>query len=321
MKERRHAIGIDLGGSYIKYALVTENGKIKFESKKPTEVEKGRDHLISALKQSILEAKLLAESEGLEITGVGIGTPGIIDNGLILGGAENLPEWESLPLAGILNKGFGFPVFVENDANLMGLGEFHYGSKTHNTDIIFITVGTGIGGAMVLNGKLYGGHRNRGAELGHIIINPDGEKCSCGGIGCWEAHASVTALIRDYKNALIERGKRVPGKVDGKYIVERYLKKEKEAQQALETHFYYLSAGLAGLINIFSPQRVVVGGGISEAGEFYIREIRKRTLKMAMKETQVFTKISRAELGNKAGMFGAAALVFDSLKKSEKVEN
>lgn len=321
MKEKKHAIGIDLGGTYVKYALVDDAGQIKFESKMPTEVEKGREHVISILKQSIFETRLIADAEGIQIEGVGIGTPGIIDNGLILGGAENLPEWESLPLAGILNKSSDFPVWVENDASLMGLGEFHFGSKTNYSDIIFITIGTGIGGAMVLNGKLYGGHRNRGGELGHIIVNPEGERCSCGAIGCWEAHASVTALIRDYKRVLTQNRKKIPKNVDGKYIVQRYLKKEKEAREAFKIHFYYMAAGLAGLINIFSPQQVVIGGGISEAGDFYIDEIRKETLKLAMKETQVFTKIIGAELGNKAGILGAAALVFDSVSKSEKMKD
>jgi glucokinase len=127
-------------------------------------------------------------------------------------------------------------------------------------------------------------------------------------------------LIRDYKRALTLHHKKIPGKVDGEYLVQRYLKKEKEALEAFHIHFYYLAAGLAGLINIFSPQQVVIGGGISEAGDFYIDEIRKRTLKIAMKETQVFTRITRAELGNRAGIYGAAALVFENIKKNEKVK-
>lgn len=305
------AIGIDLGGTNIKYALVSEKGEVIREANKPTGVEKGRSHIVDSLKECIIELNELATSEGFDVVGAGIGTPGIIDNGLVLGGAENLPDWESLPLGGILSKDLNFPVFVDNDANLMGLGEVRFGAKGDFKDVVFITVGTGVGGAMVLDGKLYGGHRNRGAELGHIIVNPEGEKCSCGQVGCLEAHASVTALIRDYKELLSNGKKNTDAKIDGRFIVEKYHKKEKQAVAAMDKHFEYLANGIAGFINIFSPQLVVVGGGIADAGDFYIKEVEKRAIKKAMKETRIFTKICKAQLGNQAGFFGAAALVFD----------
>jgi glucokinase len=310
METEKYAISIDLGGTYIKYALIRNDGSTIIDSKILTEAEKGREHVIGLLKQIISEVKLISDAKNYSIAGVGLGTPGIIDNGLILGGAENLPEWDSLPLAGILNKIIDVPVLIENDANLMGLGEYTFGLENPESDIIFITVGTGIGGAMILNGKLYGGYRNRGAELGHIRLSNNGEKCSCGTHGCFEAHASVTALIRDYKYLLTRANKKIPPQVDGKYIVNRYLNNEKEAGEAFNIHFDYMAAGLASLVNIFSPQRIVIGGGISEAEDFYINEIEKRTKALAMKETQVFTRISKAKLGNKAGTLGAAALVF-----------
>lgn len=307
------AIGIDLGGTNIKYALINRNGDVVKESLRATEVEKGRNGVIDNLRLCISELNDFAKDQNLNVVGVGVGTPGIIDVGLVLGGAENLPEWESLPLGGILGRGYDFPIFVDNDANLMGLGEVRFGAKKNLDDVIFITVGTGVGGAMVLNGKLYGGHRNRGAELGHVIVNPDGEKCSCGEIGCLEAHASVTALIRDYKSLCSEK-QISKNKIDGKFIVGKYLKKEREAITAMNIHFDYLSSGIASFINIFSPQMIVIGGGIAEAGDFYIDELKKRATQKAMKETRIFTKITKAKLGNQAGFFGAAALVFDKVK-------
>ncbi len=308
----KHAIGIDLGGTYIKYALVNRKGSIVHESKRPTETEKGREQVLQNIYLCMEDVNKYAIQNKLNVIGAGIGTPGIIDNGLVLGGAENLPEWESLPLSGILGRNVNFPVFVDNDANLMGLGEVRFGAEKLYDDVIFLTVGTGVGGAMVLDGKLYGGHRNRGAEIGHIIVNPEGEKCSCGARGCLEAHASVTSLIRDYK-AFCMQNKKKPVNVDGHFIVEKYHDKEDEAVKAMNLHFNYLAVGVAGLINIFSPQRIVIGGGISEAGEFYINEVAKRAMKIAMKETSIFTQIGAAELGNKAGFLGAAALVFDRL--------
>ena len=313
------AIGVDIGGSYIKYALIDQGGIKLYQSSKLSEVKKGKDHFLNCILQCIQEAEKYAEINGYVVVGAGIGTPGIIDNRLILGGAENLPEWENLPLAGILSKSFDFPIFIDNDANLMGLGEFRFGSKVNCNDIIFLTVGTGIGGAMLINGNLYGGHRNRGAEMGHIIVNPFGEKCSCGAVGCLEAHASVTALIRDYKQFLMNSSKKITRGIDGKYIVERFKMNEKEAVDAFNLHFKYMSIGVAGFINIFSPQKVVIGGGISEAGDFYINEIRKRALGRAMKETKVFTEICSAKLGNQAGVYGASALVFSKVGSSESL--
>lgn len=312
------AIGIDLGGTNIKYALINSDGEILYESICSTGAENGRNAVIENLRSCIAEVENVAISENNNIIGVGIGTPGIIDNGLVLGGAENLPEWESLPLSGILGRGFDFPIFVDNDANLMGLGEVRFGAKKDLQDVIFITVGTGVGGAMVLNGTLYGGHRNRGAELGHIIVNPDGEICPCGARGCLEAHGSVTALIRDYKTLCNEK-QILKNKIDGRYIVERYKKNEKEAIAAMNLHFDYLAMGIASFINIFSPQMVVIGGGIAEAGDFYINEIKKRAMKMAMKETRIFTKITKAKLGNQAGFYGAAALVYDKAEELKLV--
>ena len=306
------AIGIDLGGTNIKYALISKKGDVFYESICPTCAENGRNAVIESIRFCISELVGIARTLHKNIIGAGIGTPGIIDNGLVLGGAENLPEWESLPLAGILSRGLDFSIFVDNDANLMCLGEVRFGEKENLEDVIFFTIGTGVGGAMILNGNLYGGHRNRGAELGHVIVNPKGAVCSCGNRGCLEAQASVTALIRDYKK-LCGTKKISNIKIDGKYIVDKYLKNEKEAIAAMNIHFDYLAIGIASFINVFSPQMIVIGGGIAEAGEFYINEIKKRALKIAMKETSIFTKITKAKLGNQAGFFGAAALVFDKV--------
>ena len=194
----------------------------------------------------------------------------------------------------------------------MGLGEVIYGAAKGLSDIVFLTVGTGIGGALFLNGRLYGGYRNRGTELGHLIIHGlNGNQCTCGASGCLEAHASVSALIALYRQLLEKNGREIPSRIDGKYIVERYKAQEKEAVLAMEDHFQNLSLGVASLINIFAPQKVIIGGGISESGDFYIDNIREQVGKYVMKETSYFTTIELARLGNKAGCLGAAALVFN----------
>ncbi len=310
-----YAIGIDLGGTNIKYAIVSGDGTIVFESIKPTQANEGRDVVIQNILNCCEELLEYAIAHQMKVCGVGVGTPGIIDNGLVLGGAENLPEWESLPLGGILSRQLNMPVFVENDANMMGLAEVRFGAADNVDDAVFLTIGTGVGGAMVLNGELYGGHRNRGAELGHIMVNPDGAICDCGTKGCLEAHASVTSLIRDYKDALVAGRHAMPDKIDGIHIMQKFKSGDACAQEAINLHMHYLAMGIASFINVFSPQKVIIGGGLSEAGDFYIDEVQKRTMKLAMKETSVFTQIVRANLGNKAGFIGAAALVFDKINK------
>jgi len=307
-----YAIGIDLGGTNIKYGLADHSGNILFESVRPTYLPGGT--VFGNIADSIKEVKVYAVSRGLGIEGIGIGAPAIVDNGLVTGCFTNLPELEGMALGGRLQEQTGMPVWVENDANLMGLAEWKYGAARGVSDAIFLTIGTGIGGAIVVNGELYAGYRRRGAELGHIIVQADGGyPCGCGGSGCLEAHASVKALIEDYRRCLASTGNTglaVSEGITGSLIVTQYLEGQPAAIEAMGRHFHWLAAGIAGLINVFSPQKVIIGGGISESGEFYIRQIREQTFARAMKETSLNTLIEAARLGNKAGFLGAAALVF-----------
>jgi glucokinase len=301
-----YAIGIDLGGTNIKFGLADHSGNILFESIRPTYLQ--GSSVYDNIGNSISEVKAFAASRELDIAGIGIGVPAIVDNGLVTGCFTNLPELEGMALGSRLEEQTGIPVWVDNDANLMGLAEWKYGAARGVSDAIFLTVGTGVGGAMVLNGQLYAGFRGRGAELGHIVVQAEGGyPCGCGGRGCLEAHASVKALIEDY---LGNPHPVLSEDISGSLIVARYQAGEPAALLVMNRHFDWLAAGVAGLINIFSPQMVIIGGGISESGEFYIREVSSRALARAMKETSVNTVIKAAQLGNKAGFLGAAGLVF-----------
>jgi len=296
-----YAIGIDIGGTNIKYGIADADGGIVYEGLKAT----GRP--LENLKKVIAACRQEALLRRLVIEGIGIGVPAILDGEIVTGCGENLPEIEGLALGVLLQQYAQLPVVVENDANLMGLAEQRFGAARGMIDVVFLTVGTGIGGALVLNGRLYGGHHNRGAELGHIRVDHPGLPCGCGASGCLEAHASVKALIRDYEEKGGEKG------VDGRYVFARYLEGDGPAVKAMTRHFDYLGSGIASLINIFSPQKVVIGGGITEAGEDYIHPIRQRALSLAMKETAAHTLIEGALLGNKAGFLGAVARVFDGV--------
>ncbi|HEY4209208.1 MAG TPA: ROK family protein [Puia sp.] len=301
-----YAIGIDLGGTQIKYGLVDDRGGIVAAAARPTGSQRdgGSSQVMENLKAAIGEMMEVARGKAYDILGIGVGAPGIIDGDLVIACGGNLPEMEGVALGPILTVEFGLRVVVNNDANCMGLAEANWGMAQAVGDVVFLTIGTGVGGALILDGRLYGGYRNRGTELGHIHVASGERPCTCGATGCLEAQASVTALVEDYRRL----GEAIA--IDGKEIVRRYLAGEPAAVRALQLHFDYLASGVASLINIFAPQKLIIGGGISESGEFYVGEVRERALKLAMRETSEYTLIEAARLGNNAGFLGAAALIF-----------
>jgi glucokinase len=304
----RYAAGIDVGGTFVKLALVSEDGKILFKNK--LDISKAtREEILSAIDLAIVEINKEANLIDVQISGIGIGSPGIVFEGVVLGGADNLNGWSNVPLGDIFTEKFGLPVYVDNDANVMGIGEVVYGAAQNCTDVIFLTVGTGIGGAIFMNGQLYGGYKNRGTELGHIVLFHDGIDCNCGGRGCLKAYASTSALIRQYA----ELSGKDEETIDGRSIVERFKEGEPLAVKCMQDHTDYLGHGIASFVNIFAPQKVVIGGGISEAGQFYIDMISASTFRFAMKDCAANTEVVGAILGNKAGCLGAASLVFKNV--------
>jgi len=261
------AIGIDLGGTAIKYAVVEQNGHILWEDKKLTEADKPTAHIVQNIIDAVLEARKQAIVLGTDPVCVGIGTPGVVDvkKGIVLGAADNLTGWVQLPLADLVSKATGLPVFIDNDANMMGLGEYAYGGNRDCEHLIFITIGTGIGGAIFINGQLHRGYRYAGGELGLIMMTYEGKD------GYWEDFASTAAMVRQYK----EKAQMIDPKIEinGKYIVDQYLKKEPLAVAVFKEHTRLVGYGLAGYINIFNPEKIVIGGGISEAGDVYIKPV------------------------------------------------
>lgn len=292
-----------MGGSSLKCGVVNVRGKIVHNFLQPLNNAVTEEAVITLIAEAI---KQCAQMAGGAVYGVGVGFPGIVDENVVIGGADNLPGFENIPLGSVLQQQTGFPVFLDNDANMMGMGEWIYGAAKGCTDIVFLTVGTGIGGALVLRSELYGGYKNRGTELGHIILQQNGKTCCCGGRGCFEAYASVPALISHYKGLK----ETADAAIDGRKVVEAYLQKEPAAIAAMNRHFEYMAAGITGFINVFSPQKVIIGGGISESGSFYINEIATRIMALAMPVARQHTTLMAAALGNKAGLLGCAAKVF-----------
>lgn len=307
---KRYAIGIDLGGTSVKYAVVASSGEVLFNGQLPAFAQDGPEAVLEQLLGGITACREYAAGEGMELAGIGIGTPGVVsaDGRTVLGGAENIVGWENIPLADRVEAVTGLKVVASNDANVMALGETLFGAAKGATDVVFVTVGTGIGCGLLIGGHLYRGYRNRGMEMGHITVKSDGEACACGGAGCLEHYASTSALVRRFCE-LSGNGK--DSDVDGKDVVFFYKEGNPAAVQAMEEHWNYLSHGIASMVNLFAPQRVVVGGGISEAGEFYLDKLREGVRRQAMEVCGGDTEIVAAVLGNRAGCLGAAGLVLD----------
>ena len=226
-----------------------------------------------------------------------------------MGGAENIKGWENLSLADVIEDKTNLFVTVANDANMMGIGETIYGAGKGFENVVFVTVGTGIGGAVIIDGKLFNGFDNRGTELGHVPFIANGKPCDCGSVGCLEAYASTSALVEEFSAKY--KGSE---QVDGRLIVKLYKEGDPLAVASLDQHCDYLGHGISGIINTFSPQRVIIGGGLSEAGDFYIEKVSAFAHRYAMKECAVNTEVISAQLGNKAGYIGAAAEVFAKSK-------
>ena len=306
-----YAIGIDLGGTSIKYALVDKAGNSFFEGKLPSFASVSAAKVMEQLIKAATLLKDEAAKQDWNVLGIGLGTPGIVDetNRIVLGGAENIIGWENIDVASLMEKQMSLPVVVGNDANLMGLGETKYGAGRGCTHVVFLTVGTGIGGAVIIDGKLFNGYANRGTELGHVPLIANGEHCACGAVGCLEYYASTSALTRRFSILAKEQNLSFDTEIKGELIVRLYHEDFPLAVECMNEHFYYLGRGIAGFVNIFSPQRIVIGGGVAESGSFYLEKIRAVFKKHVIADCALNTKIVAAELGNKAGLIGAASLI------------
>ena len=292
------AIGVDIGGTKILSAIIDESGNIVKSLRVPSEGKEGRDKILSHLYEAI--EGLISE----DIVGIGIGTAGQVDpdSGTIVTATPNLKDWAGTPLKDIIEKKFGLPTYVDNDGNVAALGEWWAGGGRGARCLLCLTIGTGIGSGIVYEGKVFRGAKGVGAELGHMSIKYDGIRCNCGGIGCIEAYASGPALMKK----LQEKGKPIATPDD----VLRYAESgDIIVLEAIEEIGTLLGYAMVSFINIFNPDIILLSGGVSNLGDFLIRPIRKIVDTYALPGGRD-VKITRATLGENAGVVGASALVF-----------
>ena len=318
MANKKYYVGIDLGGTFIKGGIVDETGKILLVDKTPTEKEKGKDGADGVAKNIASLVQSLMQRQGLtntDVVGIGMGAPGMIDSqtGVVI--YWNNMGWKDFALGEKLQALTGLPVKIANDANVAAIGEVKFGAARNFSSAVMITLGTGVGGGIVVGGKLVEGNKGAGAELGHSVIVYGGEQCTCGRKGCLEAYASATALIRDTKRAMqahkdskmwetggIEN-------VDGKTAFD-YREQDVYAKEVVDSYIAHLACGLVNFANIFRPEAIILGGGVCAEGDNLVKPLQ------AIMDREIFAgkmgpqvPILIAELGNSAGLLGAAALL------------
>ncbi len=309
-------LGIDLGGTNIAVGLVDAQCKIIAKDSRPTAHPRPYQEIVRDMAELCQEITESAGYTMADIKGIGIGTPGSIDSnkGVVVYG-NNL-DWHNVPLAEELNRYFPeLPIAVENDANAAAFGE--YMATGGNVDsFVAVTLGTGVGGGIVLNKKIFRGFNGAAGELGHYTLVHNGEPCTCGKKGCWESYASVTALIQQTKRAIEEnpdslmaKSAKELGKVNGRTAFDAAKAGDPAAQKVVDQYIAYVADGVVSVINIFEPEILVIGGGISAEGEYLMAPIRNHAAEFAYSKGLPQTRLEIASLGNDAGIIGAAMAV------------
>jgi len=306
-----NAIGVDVGGTKIAAGVVTPQGRILDEVRYPT--PHSPETLIENVAKAIKEVR-----DGHEVGGVCLAVPGLIlasENKVIF--SANLHAIEGIPLKDELESKIGLPLSIENDGNAAAWGEFRFGAGSEADHLVFVALGTGVGGGVITDGVLMRGAQGSGGELGHVTIQATGPRCACGNHGCLEALASGTAIGRRARERAVEQPDSALGRlamrrqVLGEDVTELAGEGNEVALSVLDETGRWLGVGLAGFVNVFNPEVVAVGGGAMEAGELILEAARREVLLRARPPSRDLAEVKVATLGPKSGVLGAAALARD----------
>jgi glucokinase len=312
------AIGVDLGGTKLAAGVVGRDGTVLRHTVTPT-VNESQDELLADIERAI------AELLGDDVRAVGVGVPSTIDQR-----AGRAVSSVNVPLAGVdlrddLAARFGLPVAIENDANAAALAEHRFGAGRGAAHMVMLTLGTGIGGGLVLNGELYRGAIGAAAELGHMVIDVDGPRCQgfCPGYGHFEAFASGQAAARAaceladaQPEGALAQTRREGRELDGRLVTELARAGEPDAAEVVERIGFYLGIGIANYVNVFNPEVVVVGGGLAAAGDLVLEPARRVVAERALPTARDMVRIVTAELGPGAGLIGSGLVAFEALESA-----
>ncbi|MFH0990264.1 MAG: ROK family protein [bacterium] len=311
-----HVIGIDLGGTTIKGGLVAADGSILYQNKFPTLADQGPQSVISQIALSIRDVR--DHANGAIIGGIGIGAPGVVDDEGVVKAPPNFSDWDEVRLKTEIEKLFpGFPVGVENDANAAAIGEAKYGAGIHHPNFLFVIWGTGVGGGIILNHKIFRGPTGGAGEIGHISIDHQGPPCNCGNIGCVEAYVGQRYLsqrtaerLNEHPDSkLLEFVQGDASKIEPYYISQAAHDGDAFAREILIEAGTLLGVALAAVMNILDLRVSIIGGGISAAGDFVMQAVEDSVRAHVLKPLRNEIRVLPAQLGNTAGILGAAGLV------------
>ncbi|WP_159446352.1 ROK family protein [Desulfonispora thiosulfatigenes] len=310
IKIREYSIGIDVGGTNIKAGLLDEDGKIQLAKSIKTQKEQG---YISIIKKIIGLINSYQDNEELKIKGVGLALPGAVNDekGLCLY-CPNL-KWDNINISSEIENSVGLKVKLINDANAACLGDYFYGVGKNSNNIIYLTLGTGLGSAVIIDNKLLQGKDKAAVEAGHMIIEPFGYPCSCGSRGCFETLVSATAIERRYSEKQDINRSFNKGNLTSKMIFEAYRNNDILAIKTIDETKEYLAIGISNLINIFNGEKVILAGGVMHSKEIILEGLENRVKECTYPSMRNFT-ITVSKLGDNAGVMGAASLFFKTLK-------
>lgn len=311
-----YTIGVDLGGTNIVASVVNDSYSILATSKTKTNAPRSAEEIFDDIAMVVDEAIAKAGISKDDIDSLGLGTPGTVNGEGIIEFANNL-GFNNVPAKQMLIEKTGIEkVYIENDANCAALGEAYAGVGNGAKNFVAVTLGTGVGSGVIVDGKIVNGVNYAGGECGHMVIVVDGDQCSCGRKGCWEAYASATALIRqtkmameEYPDSYMHQLAKAEGAVSGRTAFDAMRKGDIAGIKVVEQYIKYVSCGLINLVNALQPEIICVGGGICNEGETLMAPLRRYVQAERYSiHSKIQTKIVRAELGNDAGVIGAAIL-------------
>lgn len=309
-------IGVDIGGTNIAAGLVSVEGKVLFQKSCPTRVFKGQDVVVKDIKKLIKDIINENSFKG-DILGIGLGIPGVADKktGDIIN-CINL-GWSNVPLGKVLESEFKLPIYIDNDAKAAALAEYENGALKGTNNSVLLTLGTGVGGGFIINGRLYNGAHNIGLEVGHMVIGENFYNCNCGKNGCFETFSSANALIKYTKKLMEESDKKTIirdyikddyNKLNAKIIFDCAKEGDSLALSSVNRFIDYLVIGITNIINILDPEKIAIGGGVSKAGDFLLELINAKLPTKILFKDLPFSKIILAKHGNDAGIIGSAML-------------
>jgi glucokinase len=302
------AIGVDIGHNTLKIAVVKMDGGIIAVKSYPLKQNQSRDYLVEKLLESISEIRQTVASEGINPICIGTAAKGFIDHksGIVLGPDQGIKNWTEVPLAKIVNQETGLPAYVGNDANMMTIAEHRFGVAKGFNIIIFVALRTGIGGGLIINGKLYRGINNAGGEIGQMIINYDNGLSDKGIKGSYEHFASASAIVRRFYEEIGSAHDKKDKILSCREIFDLSYTKDPHAAKVVKENAELVGIGLANLISIFAPEIIVLGGGMSEARDSYFEMVKKSAFANSLENCRSEVKIERALLGSTGSLLGSA---------------